>query len=439
MKDDKLKEFVQNVESRTNDILEDSLMDEDAKEENFNVNYTETVKNSTKAKMSKLPWLIAIFLILIIAITLGFMFFKNNPKTLFTQTVDGLFTYLEDNVNENVYDVTDGNISLDYNIKSNDENANLYEKLSKVKFSADYVRDNAGERTYIDLKTTYDDNDFVSAKIYGDGSDTYVYSKDVYENYIKLSDNKLSYFINGNDIKIILKGLNQAIDKVIADEKIQGGKENLDIDGKVIKSYKMKFVIDKKNRNRVIETFVNTLKANDEFVSVLAKMKDVKNSDIKNSLDNYLLSLKEWFKEQDKLEVSLYVDNKTNDFIKVDFVSTFMNLNITQKDGNAFTYTFANNKEGTIDAGEFNVSVNENKTKYIYNISYKKTKGNDVLLEGNIDLKYTSKKASVFNDVDVSNSVDMSNISELEKIAIYTKILSTPNLSDFIPIIKKVV
>ena len=59
----KIKEFVKKVEDRTNDALEDSLMDEDAKTENFNIDYTDIVKNSAKAKMSKLPWLIAIFLI----------------------------------------------------------------------------------------------------------------------------------------------------------------------------------------------------------------------------------------------------------------------------------------------------------------------------------------------------------------------------------------
>ena len=88
---EKLKEFVKRVEDRTNDVLDDSLMDDDANSENINVDYTDIVKNSAKAKISKLPWLIAIFLIFIIAIILGFMFFSNNPKTLFTQTVDGLF------------------------------------------------------------------------------------------------------------------------------------------------------------------------------------------------------------------------------------------------------------------------------------------------------------------------------------------------------------
>ena len=50
----KIKEFVQKVEEKTNNALDDSLMDEDAKAENFDVNYTDIVKNSAKARISKL-------------------------------------------------------------------------------------------------------------------------------------------------------------------------------------------------------------------------------------------------------------------------------------------------------------------------------------------------------------------------------------------------
>ena len=114
-KKNKILDFVQKVEDRANDTLNDSLLDEDAKGENFNVSSSDIVKNSTRAKLSKIPWLIAIFLILIISLMIGTMFFKNNPKTLFTQTIDGMFSYLENNFNDSAYDITDGNISLNYN------------------------------------------------------------------------------------------------------------------------------------------------------------------------------------------------------------------------------------------------------------------------------------------------------------------------------------
>ena len=434
----KIEDFVKRVEDKTNEALEDSLMDEDAKTENYDIDYTDIVKNSVKARMSKLPWLIAIFLILVITIILCMMFFSNNPKTLFTQTVDGLFDYLESNVNENVYDITDGNFSLAYTIKSNDENKDLYEELSKINFSADYVRNNSSGMSFIDLKTTYAGEDFVSANLYSDGVSTYVYVPTVSENYIKLRDNRLSYFVNGNDVKIILDGVNQAIDTVIADEKVYGDKENIDEDGEVIKSYRTKLVIDRKNRNRVAENFINTLKANDEFTEVLSKMKGVSVSDIKSSLDNYLSDLKDELGRHNKLEISLYVDNKTKAFVKAEAVSELGNISFNKKD-DKYSYIISKTSDRTLATGEVSFTVNKNKTKYTYNLYYKKTKDNEVLTESNFDLKYTSKQASKFDRIDVSNSTDLNNMSDLEKIGIYTKIMADPNLSKFLPIIRKVV
>ena len=275
--------------------------------------------------------------------------------------------------------------------------------------------------------------------IYGDGNDTYIYSPIASENYIKLNGNSLRYFTNGNDVNIILRGLNQAIDKVIADEKIYGSKENLDIDGKVVKSYKTKLIIDKTNRDRTVETFVNTLKANDELVSVLAKMRNVKNSDIRNSMDNYLSKIKNELERHEKLEISLYVDNKTNDFIRAEALSKLGNISFTRKEDNKFTYVISKTEGKILTTGEFSFMVNDNKTKYTYNLYYKQTQDDKILSEGNFDLKYTSKMASVFEDVDVSNAIDYSQISELEKLAIYTKILATPNIDKFLPILEKVV
>ena len=441
MKDteNKIKEFVKRVEDRTNDALEDSLMDEDAKTENFDVNYTDIVHNSAKAKMSKLPWLISIFLILVIAIMFCLTFFSSNPKTLFTQTVDGLFDYLEENINDNVYDIMDGNINLNYTIKTSGEDSDIYSELSKVDFDADYVKDNAGGQSYIDLNTTYDGEEFVKAIIYGDGDSTYVYSPSASDKYIKLDGNRLSYLMNGSDIKVISNGLNQAIDKVIAGEKIYGSKENLDIDGEVIKSYKVKLVINNKNRNRVAETFINTLKANEELVGVLAKMKGVDNKDIRNSFDNYLSRIKENLKKSEKLEIAFYVDDKTKEFIKTEILSKLGNVSVTKKINNKFTYIISVTSEGTLTTGEFAFTVNDNKTKYTYNLYYKKTKDDEVLAESNFDLKYTSKQADRFEKVDVSDNISWSSVNDLERLGIYTKIMSDVRLSKFLPIIQKVV
>ena len=43
-------------------------------------------------------------------------------------------------------------------------------------------------------------------------------------------------------------------------EKIYGNKENTEVSGETLKTYKMTLTIDSKNRDRVAENFINTLK-----------------------------------------------------------------------------------------------------------------------------------------------------------------------------------
>ena len=159
--------------------------------------------------------------------------FRNNPKTLFTQTTDGLFNYLQDNINENVYDVMDGNVSLNYVIKSSEE-SEFYNKLSGISWSADYVKDNSSSQIYANINATSTDGT-TPVILYSDGNNTYISFSSLSDKYLKLNGNRLSYLVSGNDVKTILKGINQAVDKVIADEKIYGNKENIDLDGKVLK------------------------------------------------------------------------------------------------------------------------------------------------------------------------------------------------------------
>lgn len=428
----KILDFIQNVEDRANDTLEDTLMDDDAKNEG-SVVYDGIVKNSMQARMSKLPWLIAIFLILMISITFGLMFLGRNPKTLFTQTIDGMFSYLESNINDNVYDITDGNIIFDYDVLTNLETDVLKNEFSHIKWNADYVKDNSKGAFYLDLKTKYDDSDLLKLKVYGDNSDTYIYASDLYDKYVKFKNNKINYLFNSNDAKIILDGFNQAIDKVIADEKIYSNKELLNVDGKDLKTVKTRFLIDDKNGDRVCEAFINSLKANDEFVSSFSRLKNVKGSNVKKSLDKYLIKLKRKLKEYGKLNVVLYTDSKTSDFVKFALSGDNEIFSLTRGENDNFYYEI--NDENKIN-GEFSLDVNENKTKYVFYLIYKKSIDNIVVFEDRYNLKFTCKKTNYFKKVDFSDSVDGDKLDDLTKTQIYMNIASNSNLSRIISEIK---
>ena len=122
-------------------------------------------------------------------------------------------------------------------------------------------------------------------------------------------------------------------------------------------------------------------------MGVLAKMKGVSASDIRSSLDNHLSDLKSELARHNKLEISLYVNNKTKEFIKAEAVSELGNISFTSEGDNKYSYIISKKSDGTLATGEFAFTVNKNKTKYTYNLYYKKTKDDEVLIESNFDLK----------------------------------------------------
>ncbi len=430
-----LEDFVNNVENKTNYALEDTLLDSEVKIDDVrSFNYDDIVKNSNKARMSKLPWLVTIFLILIIAIIVGTMFLKRNPQTVFTMAVDKIFTYVIDNISDTNYDISKGNIKANFNM-SGEENKELFDEISKLNFDIDYVVDSANDLSHFKISSTYLDDDFIDLDVYSDKKAIYVYSEDIYDSYLK-SDNLGSFNkISLKDVRNIFDGVNQAFDRVATSEKITGKSKTLDVYNKTLKVYETTLVIDKSNYERVAETFVNTLKSNKELVSSLAKIKNSSSGDIKKSLNRFLLNLKVIFKENKKTEVKLYTDRESNDFIKGEITGKLGHLSFIKKD-DGVDFVIFDAKEKEQISGNVTLETNDKKTDYEFKVDIKMQRDNKVIYSGKGDIKITNKKASSFGSMKVDKAISIDDLTDLEKFAIYTKVFTNPKFNVFLKFIK---
>ena len=417
--------FEKKIEDSINN--EDTLLDSDVSLEDAS-NY-DLSSNTAKEKMSKLPWLIAFFLIVIISITTCAMFLNSNPQTIFTMAIDKFFSSITDNISENAYDISKGNIKLDFNINSNDENSDLYRELSKNNFDINYKIDNSNDRSYFKINTNYEGVKSLNLNLYNEKNNMYVYYNDIYDKYIKYERDNTYKLIKGSDYKIILNGLNQAFDKVATSEIINGSKTNLDYDIKTIKVYESKLIISKNNYKRVSDTFINSLKSNEEFISSLSNILNVSSSDIKKKLDKGGKILKEFFKESESFEVKLYTNRKTNDFIKGIFTSKIGSFEIIKKEDN-FIFNLNDIKDNTKLDGNLKKVSNKKKTKHDISLSINLSK-DEKIYNGNFNIVYTNNKASSFGKVNLKNYVKESDLNELEKLGLYSKLLENPSLKVF--------
>lgn len=417
-----LDNFEKKIEESINS--EDTLLDSEATLADTS-NY-DLSSNSTKERISKLPWLVAFFLIVIISITTCAMFLNSNPQTIFTMAIDKFFSSITENISENAYDISKGNIKIDFDLNSNDENSELLKELSKNSFDINYRIDNSNNKSYFKINNNYEGNKSLSFNLYNDKNNIYVYYYDIFDKYIKYEKDNSYKLIKSSDYKIILNGLNQAFDKVATSEKISGTKTNLDYDIKTLKVYESKLVVSKNNYKRVSDTFINSLKSNEEFISSISNISNVSSSDVKKNLDKVCNLLKKYFKKSNNFEVKLYTDRRTNDFIKGVFAGDLGSFEIMKKPDN-FIFNLDNKEDNIKLDGTFNVVSNRKKTKYdsslVFNIILGEKK-----YSGNFNVSYTNNKASSFGKVNIKDYVKDSDLSEIEKFEIYSKLLEKPSL-----------
>ena len=413
------KEFEKKIEDNTNEILEDTLLDEEAPfQDTRAIKYEDIIQNTTKEKISKLPWIAAIFLIVVISITFGYMFLNSNPQTIFTMTVDNFFKNISKNINDESYDISKGHVKADVSISGNE----ILEDMGTINIDATYSIDKTNGLSKVKFKSKNDKENLIDMDIYNDGKNTYIYSKDIYEKYIKLDNNYKTF--SQKDIKIILNNLNQAIDKVATSEKINGRKTNYDTGTSSIDVYESKLIIDSKNYERVSLAFINTLKSDDEFIYSVSNISNMKNNEVKEKLDEFLTNLKEFLKENEKVEIILYTDRKTNNFIKGEIKGSKFYISYVQ-DTSKFTINYNEKKiEGNID-------IKNKKDKYSFNLNCE-IDDNGVKKQNHINMTITNKKAANFGKVNVDEAKDINEMSDIEKFTIYTKMYTNPALNKFL-------
>ena len=425
-----LDSFEKRIEASIN--KEDTLLDSEVVEvdtSNYNLS-----SNTTKEKISKLPWLISFFLIVIISITTCAMFLNNNPQTIFTMAIDKFFSSITDNISENAYDISKGIIKLNFDLSSNDENSNKYRELSKNNFDINYKIDSLNNRSFYKINANYEGKKSLYLNLYNDKNDIYVYYTDIFDKYIKYEKKNYNKIIRSSDYRTILNGLNQAFDKVATSEKISSSKNNLDYDIKTIKVFESKLIIDKNNYKRVSETFINTLKSNEEFISSLSNLLNISSTDTKKKLDRACKILKDYFKESEKFEVLLYTDRKNNNFIKGVFSSKIGSFEIINKD-DTFIFRLEDLKNAIKLDGDLKTITNNKKSKYDIsfgiNIMYKEKN-----INSKINITYTNNKASTFGKVNIKDYVKNSDLNEVEKLEVYSKLLENPSVKSLTQIIK---
>lgn len=414
-------EFARKVENSTNELLNDALLDEEYTD--VDISYDDIASNSVKERMGKIPWLTAIFLIFILSITMVYMFLNSNPQTIFTMAIDKFFDSVSGSITDNAYNISKGKVNVNLDLSNDGEYKDLFSDISMNDYSFDYVIDNSNNLSYIKF---FLDSDETKEKgyYYGDKKNAYIYFDKIYDKYIKLDVMKPVKGFKSSDVKTALSGLNQAFDKITTSEKIFGNRTGIDLGIKTLKVYEAKLVIDDKNYESVADNFINTLTANQEFVRAVSKIGNKSSSELNDFFNEWSLNLKQFFKDNKVTTIKMFIDRKSNKFIKATVDGKIIKFSLDKKDS-YYEFDYNNSKEDIKFNGSIQVKKASKKTNDINLIFNYNHKGSTTL--GNIDVDYSNSKADSFPKVDIKDYINESDIDNQELASVYTSLFSKPN------------
>ena len=426
-KNTKISDFVSKVEDGTNEAFDrvtDSLMDEDAVEADGNFNYTDIVTNTKEEKMRKLPWIVAIVLILLIVLSFCALFFQSNPKTIFVRAIDGLFNGITSKIGDNAYDIVNGNLDLEYVIHGG-ENSNLNDEISKIKWQADYSLDVTNNRAYANITGDNGEGE-LNFRVYNDEDDKFIKVNNVMDNYLKVNNGHFSLDILNNfgDVSTLLEGINQAFDKAISPEKITRSNKTINVNGENIKAYESKLVIDGNNKERFKESFINSLTSNIDFITSLKKIRDVNVLDGQMSRDN----LEKIIDDMGNIEVILYTRGDDHYLVKMDFTWDNGSFSLIKNNNENYDYVLKIDNRET--SGNLKISNNDN--SHNIELSVKKMEDGKVLVTQNIKLDLRTNNNGKFENVDTSNFTEYENMSDVDKFNLQTNIVANPVVSKLV-------
>lgn len=375
-----------------------------------------------KQNTDRRPIIITIILIVLITLAGLYMYFSNNPTTIFIKAIDKTFNTVEKNI---IQSDTKINKNIDVNYKQTFKNQTQNDLRLKINYQSDIKE----KILKADIETTYNNEHLLAGQIYSENNKIYLYSEDILNKYIEIGSHSQ---MTNKQKQIILNSLNKAITKSIENEKIIGSKQQIDVNGKTIKTYRSSLIIDKNNKENILNNINDNLKEDKKFIDTLKQITEKSETDIKNDITNEINQKRQELSKVDKLTINIYTKGAIQEFVKLEIKKVINNeesiSSLTNIKKNKYTYLIDDKTMKEKVSGNIEYQNKNNNMKIKIDSKVESKNPHTTILTINIQ----NEKAKEIDKIDISNSIKGEELTEADSIKITTKILSNPTIGKFV-------
>ncbi len=294
------------------------------------------VSDSLPKKKSKVPLIITLILLVVLAVV-GYFFiypyvlktFFNDPMNVYTTTIDSAFKGLNTTINEISHDkaIYDIELSLDSNLEvlkpyagykygvnfgidPNSKNLQLGYSIktpTNLEYSAySYIKDNKNYERY----STYRDANGKTGLIYTGDVDNQEVS-DLFSSFQGLINNYNK--VNGEDLNYLVNKMSKTISDSIDENKLSKEDASITLNGETLKVTNNKYVMDLDNRKRTVKYIIDAFKDDDKAIEIMSKLTEVGAEDIKKSLEE--IKVDDIVTDEGTIYISIYTYGNKNSII----------------------------------------------------------------------------------------------------------------------------
>ena len=397
-------------------------------EENVNEKKEKT-KNGSKV------FLFIILLIIILLIAGGvfayFKFFNLGPDQVYNKLINKYNTATETFLNKNIDKMNNsflesGSIKIDTNIEeikdfkdySLDYSLGIDMTSNKIKASIGLSKEN---QKSFDILSYIVENKL------------YLKSDDIYDSTLLIDDlsdiidfNEIANNYKPEDIKYLISTYNDALENAIQKARYSSEKSEININGKNVKVTDNIMIINEKNYNDILTTFINQIKNNTRMIEIISNLTSMDKEEIISSLDisNY--------PDMDSFEIKVDVYTKPifNEVVGVDIIANdskvFTMNKESDKNQDTYNITFKEytgklirQKNGkitfTTNVDDYSFTINlQNKMENassITNIELNLSQDDNYLI---ISITDNMEYNQSISDINIKNAIDINDLSEEE-------------------------
>ncbi len=378
-----------------------------------------------KESKSNMPVIVTIVLIILIALIGIYIYFSNNPKTIFLKAVDVIFNTAENNIKNPHFDVSTHNLTMDFKIEGLKQSDKAINNLNlEMSYDTDYNK----KLINADFRTIYNGSKLINGKLYMEDSNAYLYSDDVLNKYIKITDNdKIN--VNIEDTKIMISAFNKALMRSIDNEKYLGSKIKIKLGDEEIDTYRSSLILNKDNTSDILEKLEENLKNDTKFIKAYAKTLNTSNAKAKSKVKEIIDDLKEDTQNMNPTTINLYTKGARQEFVKLEIQVAKDNyidiISLTKLDEENYNFNIDQNSKKTSVSGSIETKVSGNTIKATIKA---KLKENNNTTNVTINIKDVAKKTNEVKKENIENNVELDELTDFDQSYMVIKLLSNPNL-----------